>query len=152
MTARMMALLTVCFLLFTHGAMAARKINLEPLHGKDLKKADFVLRYKFAKMTHMAWEKSTYEQRKAFLERWYQNEEKQARLEELKRRESLRVARQLRDQERAKQQQERRSIAAKRAAELRESRGKVAQQKQFEDAVDSRNKQIADLRRKQRKD
>jgi hypothetical protein len=51
-------------------ALNQQKIDLSE-HGADLKKAPFVVRYKFDKKYHKDWQHSTYQEREVFLTEWY---------------------------------------------------------------------------------
>jgi hypothetical protein len=65
-------------------AWAYQPIDLS-LHGSNLKKASFVIRYKFEQKTRKNWQSSTYVEREKFLTEWYaeqKEKDKKLRLEE----------------------------------------------------------------------
>ena len=63
--------LSIFFIGFGQLGFADDIVELKAEHGKELKSAPFVIRYKFQNATGSEWKDSTYDQRKKFLTKWY---------------------------------------------------------------------------------
>lgn len=68
---RALVLFLLCVMCSAPQIWAAEIKFLESQHGKNLDKADFIVRYKFEQKTKKSWDESTYDDRLEFLEIWH---------------------------------------------------------------------------------
>ena len=132
-------------------AFAGLNVDLEAEHGKKLDKAPFYIRYKFQKTTGIEWKSSAYQQRKAFLENWYiqadreqKSDDQQEKLEREKRSQI-----QKRKDEKKRLEQEK----SRKEQELQQRQKKAQEdlKKKFDDDLKKNDREIDDLRRQSRK-
>ncbi len=132
-------------------ARAERIYGLEATHGPLLDQAPFVMRYKFYKLTHKDWKKSTYDERKYFLEEWYIKLKRDHKAAIVKARTEARALHALRREKLAAQRKERTMIKrfqAEQKAELKTERDRL---RDFNANVRDKAKEITKMRQQQKK-
>lgn len=140
--------LFLIFILFCSFAWADA-VNLSE-HGKDLMRANFAIRYSFAKTTHKDWFHSTYIERKEFLTKWYQQQAREAKQDQAKAREQAAGERERAIEKRQEKHQEEARIRA-RQQEVRAAEKEVQDRnKSFNQAVRDEQRSIDQLRSQQR--
>lgn len=139
----------IVFALLVAPAGAYAKVNLEANHGKDLTKADFVVRYKFQKTTGIDWKQSTLAQRKTFLEKWYADLDKDKKLAAAKAKKEKEIEKVAAAEKKEDKQKEKDRLKRLKAIEKRVRDEEKARDKEFKETVDERDKQLKELRRQQ---
>lgn len=131
-------------------SFSAPEFNLENDHGEQLDKASYAIRLKFSKLMNVDWYKSTYQQRRHFLENWYVDLERDTTAqkisaEEKKLAEDRRLeAKRADDRAAAEKLKQRKEIAKAEAKEAKEKK------KQFNQKTKDREDKLEQMRRIQK--
>lgn len=151
-----MSKLLKCFIIsfiFAVGFAArsyALNVDLGAEHGVELDKASYAIRYAFYKATGTAWPKSEYEDRKKFLENWYDGIEQEQQLAQQQQKQQEEMEKQEQEQKKQEKRQEQEKIKRRQELKEREKKQERERQKRFDDKIRDRQRRIDEFRRNQR--
>ncbi len=145
----MRALLIVLCLLFSGVVVAHANVDLQAEHGENLDKASFPIRFKFQKSTGMVWKESSYEDRKSFLEGYYNQLADEDKAKRDTERQELQEQREIDQVKRDADREIKEKVKARADAKKEAEKKKDAEKKRFDQYVKEKQKEVDELRKTQ---
>ncbi len=125
------------------------KINLSA-HGSDLSKSTFAMRYKFSKEKGKSWSEADYAERKAFLQKWYEDIDKERKLQQEKNKQEMEARKTALQNKKEKQRQSQERIKARQDAQREEKKAEAQRLKDARQKMKEASRRIQGMRQNQR--